>query len=127
MIQDRLRNANPERVASLAQRRHNSRALKTMGVPLVPSPNTHASLKKRKLNSNEDVQRKIHKSAMVQQLRTGYSKTPLQELRDLAEAEGIDIVDSKKKLIKRSDLTELLVDANYVPPCPSEPLSRKLF
>lgn len=127
IIQDRLPNANPERVASLAQRRHNNRALKKMGVPLVPSPNTHASLKKRKLSSNEEVQRRVHRTAMTQQLRTEYTKKTLVELREVAEAAGLSIVDLGNKLIKRSELIDLLVDANYQPPCSPEPLRRKLF
>ena len=127
MLQDRLPYANPERIASLAQRRHNTRALKIMNIPLVPSPNTHATLKKRKLSSNEEVQRKVHKTVMTQQLRTQYTQLLLEELHEIARESDVCITDSKKKPIKKAELVELLVKANYVPPDSSDPLRRKLF
>ena len=38
MVNDRLSGANPMRIASIVQRKHNQKALQSLEVPLVPSP-----------------------------------------------------------------------------------------
>ena len=127
MVQKRLPHCNPERVASIAQRKHNQYALKALEISMVPSPETHAKFRKRKLNSNEEVHRRIHNTAMSQQLRTEYKNLSVDRIRELAMEASISTVGSNGKQITKPDLVELLVDASYQPPDSSSPTRKKLF
>lgn len=74
-IADRLPFGNPERIANIAQWKHNQGTLRAMNIPLVPSPNTHARRKDlARLRSNQDVYQDIHCTTMKQQLRTAFKK-----------------------------------------------------
>ena len=116
MVQKRLPHCNPERVASIAQRKHNQYALKALEISIVPSPETHAKFRKRKLNSNEEVHRRIHNTAMSQQLRTEYKNLSVDRLRELAMGASISTVGSNGKHISLASLSWLLVDASYKKP-----------
>lgn len=71
----------------------------------------------------------MHKTAMCQQLRTELSDLSVEEIRAMAKKEGIPLLDSEGKSINKAGLVELLIDANYAPPCSPLPSAtrRKLF
>ena len=117
IVTDRLPNCNPERVASISQRKHNQGALRALGLPLVPSPDTYSRFKKRKVSSNEDVHRRIHETSMSQQLRTKYKNMHVPDLRTIAEEKGV-----QHENLTKAPLIEALIAATYVPPSPSSPV-----
>ena len=128
MIQSRLPGINPERAVQLAQRRHNSHSLSSLRVPLVPSPNTYTELRKRKINSNEEVQAKVHKASMITQLRTEFTKLRMPELLKKCKEAGLPTLDSGNKDISKAVLVEMLIDVAYEPPDPTpDSARRKLF
>ena len=111
-LMERMPNANPLRTASIAQRKHNQAASRALNVPLVPSPNTLRRYKDEShLENNESVMRRVHKTAMEQQLRTQFKGMGLAQLRERAETMDLDSENTT-----RSQLIEALIEASYEPP-----------
>ena len=50
MVNDRLSGANPMRITGIVQRKHNQKALQSLEVPLVPSPQELLKYRKTILN-----------------------------------------------------------------------------
>lgn len=126
ILVDRLPHCNPARIASLTQRKHNQAALRALKVPLVPSPNTHTTYKKSsKIEPMEDVMRRVHRTAMTQQMRTQLGKRSVDEVHCEATKSGIPLDrDGKKR--RKADLIEDIIDANYSPPEPSDSVCKQL-
>ena len=96
-------------LTGIVQRKHNQKALQSLEVPLVPSP--EELLKYRKTGNfepNVQVMRRKHKTAVLQGLRSEHLKMDMPNLIKKANELHVPLIDKKsRKKLKKNKSSQL--------------------